>query len=120
MPTILTHAFVGATIAQVTPATSSRRLTIAAAICAALPDLDVVTLSFGVPYGSMLGHRGLSHSLCAAAIVAVAASTAARGTCPRWIAWLMLFTATGSHGLLDALTDGGRGVAFFAPFSGAR
>jgi inner membrane protein len=31
------------------------------------------------------------------------------------------FTAvTASHGLLDALTDGGRGIAFFAPFSNHR
>jgi inner membrane protein len=34
--------------------------------------------------------------------------------------WLYLFLATVSHGLLDAITDGGRGVAFFAPFSSAR
>jgi len=27
---------------------------------------------------------------------------------------------TASHGLLDALTDGGLGVAFLAPFSGER
>ena len=31
------------------------------------------------------------------------------------------FTAvTASHGLLDALTNGGRGIAFFAPFSDHR
>ena len=30
------------------------------------------------------------------------------------------FLATASHGLLDALTDGGLGVAFFAPFSDER
>jgi inner membrane protein len=31
-----------------------------------------------------------------------------------------LFLATASHGILDALTNGGRGVAFLAPFSEAR
>ena len=30
------------------------------------------------------------------------------------------FTVTASHGVLDALTNGGLGVAFFAPFDGTR
>jgi inner membrane protein len=34
--------------------------------------------------------------------------------------WLFLFLATASHGVLDAMTNGGLGVAFFAPFSDAR
>ena len=32
----------------------------------------------------------------------------------------MLALAAASHGLLDALTNGGRGVAFFAPFVDTR
>ena len=35
-------------------------------------------------------------------------------------AWGYLFFATASHGVLDAMTSGGLGVAFFAPFSNAR
>ena len=31
-----------------------------------------------------------------------------------------LAAATASHGVLDAFTNGGRGVAFFAPFSSDR
>jgi len=34
--------------------------------------------------------------------------------------WMYFFLATASHGLLDALTDGGLGVAFFAPFDNHR
>jgi hypothetical protein len=30
--------------------------------------------------------------------------------------WTYFFLAAASHGLLDAMTDGGLGVAFFAPF----
>ena len=38
-----------------------------------------------------------------------------------WPALFLWFTAvTASHGLLDALTNGGRGIAFFAPFSDHR
>jgi len=37
------------------------------------------------------------------------------------LALFVWFTAvTASHGLLDALTNGGRGIAFFAPFSDHR
>jgi membrane-bound metal-dependent hydrolase YbcI (DUF457 family) len=34
--------------------------------------------------------------------------------------WLYFFLATASHGVLDAFTNGGLGVAFFAPFHNAR
>src|SRR4029077_7470776 len=34
--------------------------------------------------------------------------------------WIYLFLATASHGLLDAMTDGGLGVAFFSPFDNHR
>jgi inner membrane protein len=33
---------------------------------------------------------------------------------------LVLSAIAASHGVLDALTDGGRGIAFFAPFDSAR
>ncbi len=96
---------------------------VAAAVCAVAPDLDVVTLRFGVPYESMLGHRGITHSLAFAAVLGAAAASALRARCrelPFATLWLYLFAATASHGLFDALTDGGRGVAFFAPFSATR
>ena len=34
--------------------------------------------------------------------------------------WVFFFLATASHGVLDAMTDGGLGVAFFAPLSDTR
>jgi hypothetical protein len=34
----------------------------------------------------------------------------------RLLPWTFFFLATASHGLLDAMTDGGLGVAFFSPF----
>ncbi len=38
----------------------------------------------------------------------------------RFTLWAYFFLATASHGLLDAMTDGGLGVAFFAPFENRR
>lgn len=34
--------------------------------------------------------------------------------------WIYLFLATASHGVLDAMTDGGLGVAFLSPFNNRR
>ena len=38
----------------------------------------------------------------------------------RWTVFLFTAFACMSHGLLDALTNGGLGVGFFAPFNGER
>ena len=46
-----------------------KRLWVAGMLCAAAPDLDVLGFSFGVQYGDLLGHRGLSHSIPFAAVV---------------------------------------------------
>jgi inner membrane protein len=94
------------------------------AVCAAVPDLDAIGYRLGVPYESMFGHRGFSHSLLFASLLAAAiALTFARtglGGTPARTLLVYLAVATASHGVLDALTDGGLGVAFLAPFSGER
>jgi inner membrane protein len=38
----------------------------------------------------------------------------------RFPLWMYFFLATASHGFLDAMTDGGLGVAFFSPFNSTR
>jgi len=84
------------------------------------PDADVLGFFVGVPIGSMFGHRGLTHSI---AFSAALATVVARGLVPsgtRVRLWLYLFVATASHGVLDAMTDGGIGIAFFAPFAAER
>ena len=120
MPTVFTHAVVGVAISTLgRPA--SARLGLAAAACAAAPDLDVIPIWLGVPWGHVLGHRGITHSLAfAAALAGVVAVVAFRAPGRRLGAWLVLFAATASHGVLDAMTDGGIGIAFFAPFDDGR
>ncbi len=120
MPTILTHAVAGAAIAQtLAPCGNRSEITWIAAACAMLPDVDVVGLGFGVPYDSLFGHRGLTHSLIFASLVALAVTGLLRSKVhgrdlPR--VFVCLLAATASHGILDAFTNGGLGVAFFAPF----
>jgi len=94
---------------------------VAGAVLSVLPDLDVVGFGCGIRYADPLGHRGLSHSLAFAAACAGLAVFVLRATrAHRGSLWLYLFIAMASHGMLDALTNGGLGVAFFAPFSNAR
>jgi inner membrane protein len=124
VPTVFTHAVAGAALGAAfwrpeVPA----RVWVAGAVCAALPDVDALGLYAGIPYGHVLGHRGLTHSLPFAAALAALAAVALAPTVaelPRALLWLYLFLATASHGVLDALTNGGLGVAFLAPFSDAR
>jgi inner membrane protein len=101
------------------------RFWVAALVCAVLPDIDVVGFGFGVRYGDLLGHRGLTHSLLFALVVAVVTvALVFREATPLSKTWVRLvicfFVVTASHGLLDALTNGGLGVAFFAPFDNSR
>jgi len=107
------------------------RYYVLAGACTVLPDLDVVAFAFGIPYGDMFGHRGFTHSLFFAALTGAGATWHLRhrpgsdlhrsGSDSHRLALFLWFTAvTASHGLLDALTNGGRGIGFFAPFSDQR
>ncbi|HYX53979.1 MAG TPA: metal-dependent hydrolase [Candidatus Limnocylindrales bacterium] len=123
MATLLTHGLVGAVLGRDSQAgpQQRRRLLLAAATCSMLPDIDVIGLRLGVPYGSLWGHRGLTHSLLFAAMVAVVlAFVLAVKASERVRTGLLLFVVTASHGVLDAFTDGGLGVAFFSPFDRTR
>jgi inner membrane protein len=121
MPTILTHALVPLLGQYAARGRFSRRLVAAGVIVAMLPDADVVSFAFGIPYGSDFGHRGASHSLAAAVLLGlVAASMAPALRSSRLSAFLFVGASGASHGLTDMLTNGGRGVALFWPASDAR
>jgi inner membrane protein len=126
MASIFGHTVLGATLGAVLlPERQHWRWWLLAAACAFLPDADVIGFKFHVPYASLWGHRGLTHSLLAAAVVASALSCLAwlrrnNGSPPVARLWALLFLATASHGVLDALTTGGLGVAFFSPFDQQR
>jgi inner membrane protein len=100
-----------------------RRFAVIGALCAVAPDVDVVGFRFGIEYSDPLGHRGLTHSLPFAAVLAAATvALLSRSLRPgaRFPAWVYLALATGSHGIFDALTNGGLGVALFAPITNRR
>ena len=121
MPTVMSHAVAALALGPAFRRTRwPARAWWAGALCAVLPDADVLGVFVGVPLGSVFGHRGLTHSLAFAGVLAVvlAPLLVPRGT--RLRLWVYLFLATASHGVLDAMTDGGIGVALLAPFDTGR
>lgn len=84
-----------------------------------LPDLDVMAYKFGLYGDSMWNHRGITHSFFAAFLWAIILLLVYHWSQKR-IAKIQLglyyFLATASHGILDAMTTGGDGISFFAPF----
>ena len=126
MPTIFTHAATAVALGKAYARDEMpARFWLLSALCAVLPDADVLGFVFRISYGDPLGHRGLSHSLAAAFALGVMVVLLFFRDEPilsrRWWSLACYFgLVTASHGALDALTDGGLGVAFFAPFDNRR
>jgi len=101
-----------------------KRVWVAGAICSAMPDLDVIGFRFGIHYGDFWGHRGFTHSLVFAALLAgvtmLAVFRQKTAGIGQGALFFYLFLATASHGFLDAMTNGGLGVAFFSPVDNSR
>ncbi|MBB6340161.1 inner membrane protein [Pseudomonas fluvialis] len=91
------------------------------AIAACLPDADMLAFRLGIAYQDVLGHRGFSHSLLFAGLCGILAMLACRGLrCRPLTALLWVSAAVGSHSLLDAMTNGGLGVAWLWPWDAQR
>ncbi|MBA0280440.1 metal-dependent hydrolase [Stenotrophomonas maltophilia] len=132
MPSIITHAAVplalwcAADRGRIPP-----RLLAAGVIAAMLPDADVLAFALHIPYADAFGHRGASHSLLFACVLAAFAAIlqhlgsgrpwSAVSCQPRWAstvqAAVFVFVCAASHPLLDAMTSGGLGVALAWPWS---
>jgi inner membrane protein len=83
------------------------------------PDLDAIGFRFGIPYGAPWGHRGATHSLAMALVLATVAALSHRSRAFwTFLPWAVAVAV--SHGVLDAMTDGGHGVAFLWPWSAKR
>ena len=126
MPTTFSHSIAALAVGKaVAPPGMPTKFWVASAVCAALPDIDVVSFGFGVRYDEMFGHRGVTHSFSFALILGVAVVLIFFRDVPffsgRWfLLAVYFFVVTSSHALLDALTNGGLGVALLAPFTNDR
>jgi inner membrane protein len=122
MASAFSHAIVATAVGTVVQPKAPWWYWLAGAMLSVLPDLDVIGFGFGVGYEDVLGHRGLSHSLLTAVLFAGVLSLALpkQNVVSVSRLFVFLFLAMASHGVLDAMTNGGLGVAFFSPFSNAR
>ena len=124
MASVISHAAAAMAVAYAAaPPGAPGRYWAGAVVCAVVPDVDAIGFRLGIPYAGVFGHRGITHSILFAALAAgVAAAIVLPLAAPpvRNRVVLGIFLAAVSHGLLDAATNGGLGVAFFSPFSNAR
>ena len=123
MPTIMTHAVVGLGMARVFTDRSMPPLYWGlAATLSMLPDIDVVAFPLGIPYGARFGHRGFSHSLCCAAVTGTITGllTASHLGMSWWALAAFFSVVMASHGILDAMTNGGLGIALLSPIDPTR
>ncbi len=126
MASIISHAAAGAALTiAFAPDNAPARTWPVAIATSVLPDADSLLYLFRVSHHPMLGHRGFFHSPFLGLMVSFLLTllffrdeTVFSG---RWFRYfLVFFLVWASHGVLDALTTGGWGVAFLSPFSSER
>jgi len=122
LPSFFGHAFAGVALgAAFVDEKAPRRTLVLGTLCALAPDLDSFTLFLPLHPGNFLAHRGISHSLLAAVLLAAGMLLLGFKREQRSLrVGVYLLLASISHGLLDACTSGRIGVAFFYPFSVSR
>lgn len=127
MASAFSHAFAAYGIGKLLNSKKlSLKFWLVGAFCAVIPDADVIAFKFGIPYEHVFGHRGFSHSILFAFLLAIIVTFVLFRKETKQNARLKFFysgyffLATISHAVLDAVTTGGLGVAFFAPFDNSR
>lgn len=119
MASFFGHGVLGYTLTKVIDNKNLKWLLLAAIVSAILPDFDVISFKLGIPYAHPLGHRGLTHSILFAFVWAILLMfTLGRENKKTW--FFVIFFSTVSHGIVDAMTTGGRGIGFFIPFNNDR
>lgn len=122
MPSLLTHPAVPLAMAAIAGKSTTPRPLLAAGIgFSLLPDIDGIAFLFDIPWHSPFSHRGLTHSFAfALACALLATSLAPRLGANRLRVFAFLAVCMLSHGILDACTTRGGGVALLWPFDNAR
>jgi inner membrane protein len=105
MASAISHAYVALSLSSSFPARQlPRRWLVLGMAWAVVPDIDVIGFQFGIRYGDLLGHRGITHSLAFAALLSILVAACVPRQklqqTKRSILALFLFVVTASHGLL--------------------
>jgi inner membrane protein len=126
VPSVISHAVVAvAGGAAFAPRDVPNHFWFLSLVCSIIPDADVIGFSFGIPYQHLFGHRGFFHSPLFGLLLSIffvclffrGAEIFSRGWC---FYFIFFFLLSASHGILDALTNGGLGITLLAPFDNAR
>ena len=124
MASVFGHAIAAIGIGKLFPKKEmTRKVYVLGAVSAMIPDLDVIGFQFDIQWESMWSHRGFTHSIFFAvvwALILLVVFHRKELSIKKYRLGGYYFLATISHGLLDALTNGGNGITFFAPFSDER
>lgn len=126
MPTPFSHIWAAIALS---PFFSKKRgvlqLLLLGMFCTIVPDADVIAFDFGIPYGHLFGHRGFTHSIFFSVLLSVIILMLFYrkqfAITKQWLPlFIYFFLCTFSHTFFDAMTNGGKGVAMFAPFYNER
>ena len=126
MPTIISHTVVAIAAGKAfVPIDVPNHFLLLSIVCSVIPDADVIGFSFGVPYDHFFGHRGFFHSpffslLLSIFIVGVCFHSVEMFSKQWFFYFVFFFLLSTSHGLLDAFTNGGLGIALLSPFDNRR
>jgi inner membrane protein len=126
LPTVITHSFTGflgglLVFGRKMPV----QFWLLSIACTVLPDADVLAFSFGIPYDHFFGHRGFFHSpffaiCCSLILLTIFLRDVKLFSRQWWTYWVYFSLLMASHGILDAFTNGGLGIALLSPFSNTR
>ncbi len=126
MASIFSHAFVAYGVNSTsTEHPYWKRCVFFSIVLSIFPDADVIGFLIGVPYESPWGHRGATHSIVfsmmmAALVTALFFRKYFQTKARIFTIFTILSLSAISHGVLDAMTNGGLGVGFFWPFENTR
>ncbi len=125
MTSLITHSLAGLLVYSIASTIKDypKRFWIICLLLPIIPDLDVIAFFFEIPYSSPYGHRGFTHSIVFSITFSLfIGSFFARNQSfkTKMTFSLLFFMSLISHTLLDAITNGGLGVAFFWPFHNDR
>lgn len=126
MPSVISHAAIAVAAGiSFAPRGVPHHFWSVAIVCSVISDADVIAFSFGIPYGHFFGHRGFFHSPFFGLLMSIFCVILFFRDAPifsrQWFFYLIFFfLLSASHGILDAFTSGGLGIALLSPFDNRR
>lgn len=126
MPSIISHTAVAVAAGlALAPRDVPPHFWSLAILCSIIPDADIIGFYFGIPYNHFFGHRGFFHSPFFALLMCILIVGVffrdIEILSRQWFFYLIFFfLVSASHGIIDAFTNGGLGIALLSPFDNTR